>query len=304
MRTRPRSPAAPGPGPIPTAALRRLDLALARRLEGRLPGERRTPELGEGTELAMVRPYVDGDDIRRLDPNAYARTNEPHVRVHVGERLPTTWIVLDWSPSMAFGTADRRKCDVAEGAAIACGQIATRRGGRLGVLVAGAGARPHAKPRQGRGGLLALMHALSAEPPSEGAGEPSLEETLARLRRLLRTRCAVVVISDFRGDRGWLSPARALAGRHGVLAVEVRDQREDELVSIGDVWLTDPETGRSLRVDTGDAKLRERFAAAAQAERAQLAAELRASGAGHVVLSTKGAWLRELARHLDAQGRR
>ena len=69
-----------------------------------LPGERRAPGVGAGTELAQLRPYEPGDDPRQLDPAASARTGVPHVRQHVPERALTTWIVLDLSASMAFGT--------------------------------------------------------------------------------------------------------------------------------------------------------------------------------------------------------
>jgi uncharacterized protein (DUF58 family) len=108
----------------------------------------------------------------------------------------------------------------------------------------------------------------------------------------------VVVISDFRGDRDWERPLRALRGRHGVLAVEIRDPREQELTPMGDVWVMDPETGRQVQVNTTRRKVRERFAQAAAAEREDVAAALRRAGADHVVLSTQGDWLRDFAHHL------
>ena len=104
-----------------------------KRIESLVPGEHLTPQTGSGTELAMIRPYYPGDDVRHIDWMATARLQEPYVRVHVGERALTTWLVLDVSASMAFGTADRRKADVAEGVALAVGHVATRRGNRLGV---------------------------------------------------------------------------------------------------------------------------------------------------------------------------
>jgi uncharacterized protein (DUF58 family) len=90
-----------------------------------------------------------------------------------------------------------------------------------------------------------------------------------------------------------------LLSRQHVIAVEVRDPREQELPAVGDLWLVDPETGRQLRVDTGRRKIRERFAARAATEREELAHELRRTGADHIVLSTAGDWLRELARHMN-----
>jgi uncharacterized protein (DUF58 family) len=83
-----------------------------------------------------------------------------------------------------------------------------------------------------------------------------------------------------------------------VIAVEIRDDREQELPDVGELWLIDPESGRELRVDTTARRLRERFAAAALAERDDLAREIRSTGVDHIVLSTKGDWLRVLARSL------
>ena len=119
---------------------------------GLLAGDYRSSVLGIGTELAQVRPYVPGDDVRRIDWNVTARTGETHVRVHLAERVLVTWLVLDTSASMQFGTADRRKADVAEGVALALGHVATRRGNRLGVVTFGAGrpAGAAAAPGQGR----------------------------------------------------------------------------------------------------------------------------------------------------------
>ena len=95
-----------------------------------------------------MRPYVVGDDVRLLiDWNATARTGEPRAR-QVAERTLTTWLVLDVSPStLTFGTAERRKADVAEeGVARAIGYAATRHGNRLGIVTFG-GSRPRALPR-------------------------------------------------------------------------------------------------------------------------------------------------------------
>ncbi len=291
-----------GPGTVPDAILRGLDLRVRRRLDGLVPGEQPTPGVGSGVELAQVRPYRPGDDVRQIDANATARTGEPHVRVHVAERTTTTWLVLDRSPSMAFGTADREKADVAEGVALAVGRLATRRGNRLGVVSLGAHARVM-PPRQGRPGLLGALTAAAEPAPADGEPSASLADGLARTGAVARSRGLVVVVSDLRGPRDWAGPLRRLCGKHGVLVVEVRDPREESLPDVGDLALVDPETGRQLRVDTGSRRLRERFAARAAAERGEVAGELRRAGAEHVVLSTSGDWLRVLARFLGGARR-
>ncbi len=296
-----RTPARPGPGPAPPSLLRALELSVRRRVDGLLPGEHRAAALGIGTELAQIRPYVPGDDVRRIDWNVTARTRTPHVRIHVAERAVVTWLLLDTSPSMAFGTADRRKADVAEGVALALGHLATRRGNQLGIATFGDATPVTLPPGTGGRGLQALWgvrRRLAGDLGPEGTGATSLGEALVRLDRLARRRGVIVIVSDFRGPRDWRRPLLRLAGRHQVIAVEIRDPREGDLPDIGEVCFVDPETGRQLRVDTADARLRQRFAAAAAAERAQVARELRAAGAGHVVLSTSGDWLRALATFL------
>jgi uncharacterized protein (DUF58 family) len=290
--------ARPGPGPLPDGLLRALELSIGRRMEGLLAGDYRSTLLGDGTELAQVRPYVPGDDVRRIDWNVTARTDVTHVRVHLAERVLVTWLVLDTSASMEFGTADRRKADVAEGVAIAVGHVATRRGNRLGLVTFG-DADPRAlPPQQGRMGLIGLLSALRQEGGEGRVGATSLGEALRRTGALARQRSVVIVVSDFRGPLDWRGPLLQLAGRHDVVAVEIRDPREQELPNAGVLWLVDPETGRQVRADTRSERLRSRFAAAAAAERAELARTLAAAGARHVVLSTSGDWLRSLALFL------
>src|SRR5919205_1353579 len=154
-----RTPARPGPGPLSASSLRALELSVARRVDGLLAGDYRSAFAGVGSELWQVRPYEPGDDVRRIEWNVTARTNTPHVRVELAERVLVTWLVLDASASMAFGTAERRKADVAEGVALAVGDAATRRGNRLGTIAFGDAATVE-RPRQGRRALLDTLRLL------------------------------------------------------------------------------------------------------------------------------------------------
>jgi uncharacterized protein (DUF58 family) len=297
-QVRERTPDRPGPGPTPAALLRALDLTLRRQVQGLMPGEHRAPGIGGGIELAAIRAYVPGDDVRTIDWNVTARMQEPHVRVPVAERALTTWLLLDASASMHFGTADRRKADVAEGVALVVGQLATKRANRLGIFAFGGYETRTLPPRQGRAGLLGLLLALREDPPEQGGGATSLGAALRRAGAFARQGGLVVLVSDFRGPQDWIDPLRALRARHAVLAVEIRDQREQELPAMGVLSLVDPETGRQVRADTRSRKLRERFAAAAAAERAEVAQRLRDARVDHVVLTTAGDWLRPLAKRL------
>jgi uncharacterized protein (DUF58 family) len=294
----PPTPARPGPGPVPELALRALDLTVRRRIESLLAGEHRAASLGVAMELAQIRPYQAGDDVRLIDWNATARMNEPHVRLHVAERALTTWLVFDASPSMGFGTALRRKADVAEGVVLAVGHVASRRGNRLGLLTYGHSDPLFVPPRQGRVGLVGVLLQMRDVAARDELAQPDVADGLAdvmsRARRHARERSLLIVVSDLRGPRDWAGGLRELCVRHDVIVCEIRDPAEEALPDIGEVILVDPENGRHLRVDTGRRRLRERYAAAAADERELVARDIRSAGAHHLLLSTADDWLRPL----------
>jgi uncharacterized protein (DUF58 family) len=288
-----------GPGRMPTELVEALDLVVARRAAGALPGDRRSAGVGSGTELAQLRPYQVGDDVRQIDASATARTGVPHVRLHVPERTLTTWLILDVSPSMAFGTAERLKSDVMEGVALVVGRLAIRRAGRLSVLTFGAGRQRLLPPRGSKPGFVGLRRLLADGVATDGVADPhGLAAALQRVGRIARQPGFVVVVSDFRDQGGWETPLGALRARHSVLAIEVRDPREGELPDVGRLALVDPETGERVEVDTSRRVLRDRFARAERERRARVEAELRRLRVDHVVLSTDGNWLLELGRRI------
>ncbi|HZA40316.1 MAG TPA: DUF58 domain-containing protein [Actinomycetota bacterium] len=293
-----RAPDRPGPGALPDVLLRRLNVKVRRRIDGLIPGDFLSMLLGAGTEIAQIRRYEPGDDVRRIDWSVTARMQEPHVRLQVAERALTTWMVIDTSASMTFGTQERRKLDVAEGVLLAVSHLATRGGNRLGIMTFGGDGSVTVPPSRERIGPLHVLKKLRTEQATEGSPSSSMLETLDRAARICRSRGVVVVVSDFRGPHNFKRPLSRLAQRHHVLAVEVVDPREQELVDVGTVWMTDIETGRQLRVDTHSDRLRARFASAAEKERAEVRRLIRGCGCDHVVLSTEGDWLRRFADHL------
>jgi uncharacterized protein (DUF58 family) len=228
--------------------------------------------------------------------------------------------VLDCSPSMQFGTADRRKADVAEGVSIAMAHLSSQRGNRLGVVTFGGAVDRTVPPRTGRAALLATLLDAELDGAAQAAGDnigtrgrsseirPLPDEARtpeAALRFVARGTPPggqVVLVTDLRGPLDWLPELGAVAQRHAVLVVEVRDPREDELPDVGDLTLVDAETGREVRVDTASSTLRTKFAEAAARDRANVASELRRLRVRHVVLSTSGGWLRSFADQLRIQG--
>ncbi|HZB49835.1 MAG TPA: DUF58 domain-containing protein [Mycobacteriales bacterium] len=295
-------------GPAEAAAvLRRLELTIRRRLDGLLQGNHLGLVPGPGSEAGESREYHAGDDVRRMDWPVTARTTVPHVRQTVADRELETWVVVDLSPSLDFGTARCEKRDLAIAAVAAVAHLTGRGGNRIGALVTTGETLRRIPARSGRAHTTTLLRELALTPRSERGRRGDLAAALEGLRRPPRRRGFAVVVSDFLGDSSaapdWERPMRALAVRHDVLAVEVLDPVELGLPAVGLLTLVDPESGKLLEVQTGKRELRDRYAQAAAEQRAEIAAGLRRAGATHLQLRTDRDWLVDMVRFVAARRR-
>jgi uncharacterized protein (DUF58 family) len=288
--------------PAADRALRKAELWLARRLDGVGPGHHRSVRLGEGIELADIREYVPGDDVRTIDWNATARTGRPHVRVYDADRDTSALVVVDRSASMGFGTAGRTKEALAREVVAAISVLVLRRGDRLGGLMFADRRLAEVRAAAGRKSALRLLHEVGRTRPEERRTS-RLDRALEEAYRIARRRSLVVVVSDWLDAGDWMMPLHRLSSRHEVIAAEIRDPREDQLPPVGTITLEDPETGRQLDVETTP-KLRAAFAEAAAGHRAKVAADIAGSGAGHLVVSTDRDWLSDLLHFLERRKRR
>lgn len=284
------------------AALRTLEIAVRGRLDGLLQGNHLGLVPGPGSEPGEARAYQPGDDVRRMDWAVTARTTQPHVRQTVADRELETWVVLDLSPSLDFGTASCEKRDLAIAALAAVTHLTRGGGNRIGVLAA-TGEKVVRVPA--RGGLVharGLLRTVAQIPRTPEGTRGDLAAAIEQLRRPPRRRGLAVVISDFLGDPTWERALRALSTRHDLLAVEVLDPRELELPDVGTVVLADPESGRQREVTITPLLSRE-FAAAASAHRDLVATTLRRCGAAHLTLRTDSDWIADVVRFALARKR-
>jgi uncharacterized protein (DUF58 family) len=274
--------------------LRRLELEVTRRLDGLLHGDHRGLVPGHGSELGETRRYAPGDDVRRIDWNVTARLQEPYIRQTIAERELQTWLVIDRSSRMDFGTVECEKRDVALAAAAAIGFLTARDGNQLGAVLAGRGAPIVVGARGSRKHLLRILHDLVETPHTDNSGVTDIGEALARLAGVARRRGLVAVISDFGVAPGWDDRLAVTARRHDVLAIQISDPREAELPNVGMLTVRDPATGQLREVATHKASVREEYARAVDARQNLLDATFREMGVDHLKLSTGRAWLDDL----------
>lgn len=309
--TEPQKPAANQPpsmqrgqivDPKLSAALRKLQLTVTRKLDGVLHGDHLGLIPGPGSEPGESREYQPGDDVRRMDWAVTARTTHPHVRQMIADRELETWLVVDMSASLDFGTVGCEKRDLAVAAAAAIICLNSGGGNRFGALVSNGDTTVRVPARSGRQHEQKLLRAIATAPRAPVGVRGDLAATIDALRRPERRRGMAVIISDFLGPITWMRPLRAVAARHEVLAVEVLDPRDVELPDVGDVVLQDAETG-ATREFTIDAQLRDDFGRAAAAHRAEVSRTIRSCGAPLMTLRTDRDWIADIVRFVESRRR-
>ena len=285
--------AGPGAGLDLPARLRRIELAVSRKVIGRRDGRHPSLVLGHGVEPGEARPYEPGDDVRRMDWSILARTGEPHVRDSIQERDLDVAVLVDRSGSLDFGTVGWRKADLAVNVASAVSALAVLGGDRIGAVAATAGGPRIVPIRGGRRHLAGLMGSIARSPLG---GEVDLGRAIDDLRHVLRRGGLAILVSDFIAPTETWRPALARLGRRSeVIAVEIVDPRELRLPDVGLLVIEDPETGRQRTIDTSDERFRVRLAEVADRRRAARSSAIRRAGATHLRLRTDTEWTGPLA---------
>ncbi|MBF6991471.1 MULTISPECIES: DUF58 domain-containing protein [Cupriavidus] len=270
------------------ALLRRLEWTVVRRLDGLLQGDYRTLFRGFGLDLADLREYRPGDDVRHIDWNVTARLQTPHVREFQEDRDVSAWFVLDLSGSVEFGSGAVRKRDLLTDFTTVMALLLTRYGNRVGAVLYGGATEKAATVIPARSGRRQLLHVLDRmhATPAACPGETRLRDLLEQARLVARRRSVVFVVSDFISATGWQASLGMLARRHEVVAVRLVDPLELALPDLGLVVLQDAETAEQIFVDTHDPAFRKRFAAAAEAREAELHNAFARAGVQCLTLST------------------
>jgi uncharacterized protein (DUF58 family) len=291
----------------PERVLRRLELRVLRRLDGRLQGDFRTVFRGTGVDVADLREYQFGDDLRHVDWNVTARTDVTHVREYLEDREVTAWLLLDSSASMDFGPVERHKHIVLTEIAAAVAQLLSRGGNRVGAVLFDSGVRETIPPGHGRNQVLRILARLMRTPDADHPTAPGTTDMAAALRAalgILRRRSLVVIVSDFLSEPGWQGLLGRLARRHDVVAIQVVDRREFELPTAGMLYVEDAETGEVIFVDTDDSGFQRRLRAVADERQVTLAADLRSVGLDLFTVSTDEDLVRALFRIAGLRRRR
>jgi uncharacterized protein (DUF58 family) len=236
--------------------VRQLEV-IRRRLEVRArsgaAGEHAARRRGGTAEFQEHRAYAEGDDLRRVDWAAFARTGEPVLKLFRSEEDAVVRLLLDGSASLDFG--DPSKIDFARRLAAAFGYMALAGSQRAQILVArsddsrlarGSSLARIGTPRRGRAGVAGLLQDLVQ---ARAHGNLDLARAIDQVVALSRRPGLLVPLSDF-FDGGPVLTAltRAAAAGHDVALVQVVNRSEVQPHLEGDYTLEDAETGKSVDV--------------------------------------------------------
>lgn len=286
------------------AKLKRIQFRMRSLATDVFSGEYTSAFKGQGIEFEEVRPYQPGDEIRRIDWNVTARTGDPFIKIFREERETTLLFLVDVSASMAFGTTEHRKSDIAAEVTALLTHTALKSHDRVGLILFSDRIEHYIPAKKGRSHVWRVIREILSHRSREG--RTNLALPLEFLNRVAKRRAVAFLISDFFGEKTDPFPMtlRRTARHHDLIAISVHDRREEVLPSVRWVELRDAETGSTKLVNTSDAPLRHQWSERRQQEKESLAHLLQSSSIDPIFLDTEGNYVHPLIRFFRARERR
>ena len=245
--------------------VRQIEIRTRRLVDASMGGEYHSVFKGRGMDFDEVREYVPGDEVRTIDWNVTARSGRPFVKKFTEERELTILLMVDVSASGNFGSTSQSKRELAAELASVLAFSANNNNDKVGLILFSDQIEQYIPPKKGRRHILRVVReVLYFEPKGRGT---DIVQALDYANRVLQRRAVTFLISDFQatGD-----PARTMSAlqsairlthtRHDLVALHIRDRREEELPDVGVLAIEDAETGEMLELSTSDPKVRARFA--------------------------------------------
>jgi len=249
--------------------VRQIEIRTNRLVNDSLAGEYHSVFKGRGMNFDEVREYMPGDEVRAIDWNVTARAGRPFIKKFTEERELTILLLVDVSASGNFGSGKHSKRQMAAELASVLAFSAIRNNDKVGLVLFSDRIEQYIPPNKGREHVLRVVReVLFFEPQHRGT---NIVQALDFINHVTPRRAIMFLVSDFElsnQDRALMDMRRAVRvvnRRHDVVALRVYDRHETELPDVGQLSLEDAETGDLIELNTGDKKVRRRFAELAQA---------------------------------------
>ena len=271
--------------------VRDLEIFSSRLIRAGFAGDYHSAFHGRGIEFSQVREYQPGDDIRTIDWNVTARTGTPHVKEFIEERDLTVIIAVDVSASMAFGSVDWRKCDIAAELTAVFAFAAVENMDRVGLLLFSENVRRFIPARRGRPHAQSIVHSAVNAAMRGCSGVADFDRAASYLERVSAKRAVVLVISDYL-NLNFERTMKRLNRRHDLIAVSISDPREERFPRGALARVVDAESGKMRLIDLNAADVTRR----ASQRQQQNVRRWRTAGVDALTISTAIPYDRELLR--------
>ncbi len=240
-----RSPRASFLDPVILARIDNLQLLARTVVEGFMQGIHRSPFLGVSMDFAEHRPYMPGDDIRRIDWRLYARTDRFYIKQFEAETNADVCFLLDVSASMGYGSGDITKLDYGRFLTASLAYFSAGQKDRVGLYAFDSDVVEHVRPSAAH--LDKVLHAVARV---KAQREGSWDRPLARVGSTFRRRGIMVVVSDFYHDPAEISERLGFFRAQGsdVVAFHILDPAEIDFPFVQAANFQDLETRELLPV--------------------------------------------------------
>lgn len=236
--------------------VKHIEIRTTRLVNDLFGGEYQSVFKGQGIEFADVREYVPGDDIRTIDWNVTARSEKPFVKKFVEERELTVIFLVDMSGSQYFGSGEKLKSEVAAEITALLAFAAVKNKDKTGLVITTDEVEKYVPVKKGKMQVLRVVREILYYKPKNK--KTRLSAGLEYLNSVLTRTAVIFLISDFM-DEGFEKPLKILSRRHDVIAIGLKDRREESIPGIGLVEIEDPESGEQGVVDLSQKKVRELY---------------------------------------------
>jgi uncharacterized protein (DUF58 family) len=272
--------------------VRKLEIRTKGLVNNIFGGEYQSAFKGRGMEFSEVRAYTFGDDVRQIDWNVTARSDEPFIKVFEEEREQILMLCVDISPSGLFGSGSQTKMELTIEMCAVLAFSAIKNGDKVGMLLFTDKIEKVIPPKKGRVHVLRLIRELlTAEP--EGT-QTSISNALSYVNRLLHRKAIIVLASDFQ-DSGFDKQLKMTNKKHDLVNIVINDALEDDLPRLGIVPFRDAETGEEILVDTSSEKVRRAYKARRLKQKKELSEYFLRNKVDAIRVYTNQSYIRPLA---------
>ncbi len=219
-------------------------------------GEYHSTFKGRGMSFSEVRNYFPGDDVRNIDWNVTARTNEPYIKIFEEERELTVMLLIDVSRSSLFGTTQQMKNEFVTEVSAVLAFSAIQNNDKVGVIFFSDQVEKFIPPKKGKQHILRIIRELiDFEPQGKGT---DLGVALQYFNNIIKKRSITFILSDFLTE-GFENPLKIAAKRHDIIGLRIYDPKDEQIPNVGLIHMLDAETGKKLWIDTSNKKIREQY---------------------------------------------